>query len=194
MNKISLPAHISHTVIVHGGSYKDFLTKLADDYKGLIIRYVKRIAIHYYIVQLEDVTDSGYEKSKIYNLPIMALKEEFSSYLFFKNVKSYNNVLKRMYGGEKNTDGPFELVKDMLTPYEKLLLLNLDEVDDVIVTEETTTNGKTSATLNYYPAKKIKTDSNAQNKLFSATEIKVKGKEVDLVGMIKEKGWRIGII
>ena len=94
----NLPANISHTVLVHAGSYKNFLTQLSK-YPQLKPKFVKRVAIHYYIVQLEDSGEKGVTKQEIYSLPIMAMREEFSSYIFFKNIRSYNNVYGLMYTG-----------------------------------------------------------------------------------------------
>ena len=89
-----VPAFISHTVLIHAGSYKDFTVKLTTKYPKLAIKFVKKIAIHYFIVQLEDHNDKAISNKEIYNnLPIMALREEFSGFIFFKSTKAYNNVL-----------------------------------------------------------------------------------------------------
>lgn len=181
-----VPALISHTVIVHAGSYKDFLSKLTTQYPDLRVRFVKRVAVHYYILQIEDASEKGIEKQKIYDLPIMALREEFSSYIFFKNIKSYNNVLKRMCNAKENEGkAPYILAQHMMTPFEKSVLLNLDEAKSITYTE-----GETTTTC--FSQKDI-SSMNMLNKLFNLDKIKVDNKEEDFADLCKKLNWRIGI-
>ena len=53
MTKEQLPAFISHTVLVHGGSYSAFIEKLQKTLPQLQIKFAKRVKVHYYILQLE---------------------------------------------------------------------------------------------------------------------------------------------
>ncbi len=180
-----VPAFISHTVIVHAGSYKDFLSKLTQ-YPDLHIRFVKRVAVHYYILQIEDNSEKGIEKQKIYDLPIMALREEFSSYIFFKNIKSYNNVLKRMCNVKENGDNaPYILTQHMMTPFEKSVLLDLDEAKSI-----TYTDGDTTTTC--YSKEEI-TSMKVLNKLFDLEKVKVNDKEEVFSQLCKKLDWKIGI-
>ena len=48
---LKTPAYISHTVLVHAGSYRYFLTKLTTNLPQLHVKFVKKVAIHYYILQ-----------------------------------------------------------------------------------------------------------------------------------------------
>ena len=107
MDKAEMPANISYTLLVHAGSYKDFTKKIAQNFEGLDIKCVKQKAIHYYIVQITENGKAEYKKEEIYKLPIMAMKEEFSNYLFFKSIKAYNNVLKIMCDGNHNDNAPY---------------------------------------------------------------------------------------
>ena len=74
MVRNQLPALISHTVLVHAGSYNDFISKLVSKYPDQKIVFVKRVAIHYYILQLEDNSTAGIKKQELYDLPLMALR------------------------------------------------------------------------------------------------------------------------
>lgn len=184
--KVSAPALISHTVLVHAGSYKDFLSKLTTQYPDLHIRFVKRVAIHYYILQLEDGSKEGISKQKIYDLPIMALREEFSSYIFFKNTKSYNNVLKRMCKANEDEERAcYLLTQHMMTPFEKSVLLNLEEAQSITYTEgdTTTTSFKHEDIVSM----------NMLNKLFGLEKVEVDRKEKDFVELAKTLEWKIGI-
>ena len=92
MDKTAMPANISYILLVHAGSYKDFVKKMERDFKDLEIKYTKQKAIHYYIVTVTENGKTEYKKEDIYKLPIMGMREEFSNYLFFKSIKAYNNV------------------------------------------------------------------------------------------------------
>lgn len=185
-----VPAFISYTVLVHAGSYKDFLTKLTKEYPDLQIRFCKRMAVHYYILQLEDHSEKGIDKQKIYNLPLMGLREEFSSYIFFKNIKSYNNVLKRMCNAKENDNAPYILVQHMMTPFEKSRILNLEEAKSLEIKELTT--DKLSKTITYCSHDKIMS-AEVLNKLFSLDKVSVDDKEKEFVDLVKDLTWQIGI-
>ena len=86
---MNVPANISHVVIVHGGSYNDFLNKINTKYPNLLMRFTKKVATHYYIIQLEDEGVTEVTKQELYDLPIIAMREEFSGYIFFKSVAVY---------------------------------------------------------------------------------------------------------
>ena len=64
MDKTAMPANISYVLLVHAGSYKDFVKKMERDFKDLEIKYTKQKAIHYYIVT---VTENGKNLVIIYS-------------------------------------------------------------------------------------------------------------------------------
>lgn len=183
------PANTSHTVLVHAGSYKDFLNKLNTNYPQLHIRFAKKIAIHYFIVQIEDVGTNEIPKQKIYELPIMALREEFSNYIFFKNVKSYNNVLKRMCNASEDPNAAYVLLQHMMTPLEKGKLLDVEKASKLEIVEE---NERHETVYTTYFVQKTETMA-LFNKLFPASEVKIDGVEKKFVDLIKTQNWKVGI-
>lgn len=186
------PAFISHTVLVHAGSYKDFLQKLTTEHPDLQIKFVKKVAIHYYILQLEDHCASPIDKNVIYKLPIMALREEFSSFIFFKSTKAYNNVLKRMCGAPDNEKAVYELAQHMLTPFEKSILLDLDEAKSLTLTEKSE-DGKEKTITTLFKKEEI-LSMQTLNKIFGLTEVKVNSKEQLFSDLVKDKmKWIVGI-
>ncbi len=127
---LETPKNISYTFIVHAGSYKDFEKKVSVLFPELKLRFSKQRSVHYYVLQFEEENSSekAYSKDKIYEkLPIMAMREEFSSYVFLKSMKAYNNILKIMFGGEKNKEAPYELISELLTCLEKYMLIKNNE-------------------------------------------------------------------
>lgn len=192
MDKNKVPANISHVVLVHAGSYNDFLQKLTSQYPDLKIRFVKRLAIHYYILQLEDCSEPGkeIEKEKIYKLPIMAMREEFSSYIFFKTIKAYNNVLKRMCHADDNKDASFVLSQHMMTPFEKSRILHLDKAESLTI--KTLTAANEDCITTYYKPEDINS-YNTLNKLFSLDKVKVNNEDKDFTSIAKDMTWVIGI-
>lgn len=189
----ALPANISHTVLVHAGSYKEFLGKLTSQYPKLIIKFCKKVAIHYYILQLEDQSEEkdGIKKQAIYDLPIMALREEFSSFIFFKTIRSYNNVLKRMCHADDNKDAAYELLQHMMTPYEKSLMINLVDAKSLELTE---TNAQNEEMLVTYYSKDTINSMNVLNKMFPVDKVKVDNEEKSFTDLAKEQTWIVGII
>ena len=188
MAKAKAPAFISHTVLVHAGSYNDFLKKLTTQFPDLQITFCKRKAIHYYILQLEDHSEKGISKKDIYTLPIMAIREEFSSYIIFKNSKGYNNVLKRMCNSDKNEDAPYELFQDLLTPFEKSALIDLEDAKKLQY-DEVSEKGETMSTTIYNGINSMKT----LNKLFTLNKVKVDDEEKEFTDLVKKLNWQIGI-
>ncbi len=183
----NLPANISHTVLVHAGSYKNFLTQLSK-YPQLKPKFVKRVAIHYYVVQLEDSGEKGVTKQEIYSLPIMAMREEFSSYIFFKNIRSYNNVLKRMCDGNHNKDAAYDLLQHMMTPFEKSRVLKLYDAKSLKIKEE---KDKEIVSTSYY-GEALKS-MEVLNKLFSLSKVEVDDIELTFNELIKKETWYVGI-
>ena len=183
------PANTSHTVLVHAGSYKDFLAKITSQYPQLQLRFFKKVSIHYYIIQLEDTGKDDVPKQKIYELPIMALREEFSNYIFFKNTKTYNNVLKRMCDANHNPNATYDLLQHMMTPFEKSKILDIDRVSKLEIEEEDEKHQKTITT--YYT--KHMEFMNLLAKLFPASVVKTDGVEKNFAELIKPQHWKIGI-
>ena len=179
------PANISHTVIVHAGSYKDFIHTLTHKYPSIRVLFVKKVAIHYYILQLEDIGNKQISKKELYSLPVMALREEFSNYIFFKNVKSYNNVLKRMCNASENKDAAYELFQQMLTPFEKGKIINLQDAKKL----KYSTGEVTSTIFSQESIKSMKTLAH----LFELSEVELDDVKKNFVEMIKKNNWKVGI-
>lgn len=190
---IAAPAFISHTVLVHAGSYKDFTLKLTTQYPKLAIKFIKKVAIHYYVIQLEDHNDVAIKKQQIYDLPIMAMREEFSGFLFFKNTKSYNNVLKRMCGAPDNEMAAYDLIQHMLTPFEKGVLLNLADAKSIEFTSKEP--GSNVDMITSIHGKDRVNSIQTLGKIFGVQKCRVDDIEIDLSLEVKDmmKKWIVGI-
>jgi hypothetical protein len=202
----NVPNNLSYVFIVHAGSYKDFLKKLGSHFPDLTVRYTKRKAVHYYIMELEEVNSStkAYDKDEIYTkLPLMGMREEFSNFMFFKGTKGYNNVLKIMLSGKENKDAPYELFREMLTVNEKYNMSRAYEfnkekdkdfsIEFTVKTKNETTLKEEEKMVTYYGISTF--DEEVKTLMFEANEIKVKGKEYDFLDDIKdEQKLTVGII
>ena len=188
MTRIALPANLSYVVLVHAGAYKEFLNQLISKYPQLKPTYTKKVAIHYYVVQLEDDGDTETPKQNIYNLPIMAMREEFSSYIFFKNVKSYNNVLKRMCDAQHNKEAVYDLLQNMMTAFEKSKILKLCDAKCLKIEEQ---KDKDTISTSYY-GDSLKS-SEVLTKLFSLTKAIVDDIDLSFIDLIKDENWIVGI-
>jgi hypothetical protein len=202
----NVPNNLSYVFIVHAGSYKDFLKKLGSHFPDLTVRYTKRKAVHYYIMELEEVNSStkAYDKDEIYTkLPLMGMREEFSNFMFFKGTKGYNNVLKIMLSGKENKDAPYELFREMLTVNEKYNMSRAYEfnkekdkdfsIEFTVKTKNETTLKEEEKIVTYYGISTF--DEEVKTLMFEANEIKVKGKEYDFLDDIKdEQKLTVGII
>ena len=190
MAELALPACISHTVLVHAGSYKDFLKQLTTKFPDLHIKFVKRVAIHYYILQLEDHSEKGIKKQEIYDLPVMALREEFSSYTFFKNTRSYNNVLKRMCNANDNKDAAYDFLQHMMTPFEKSRILHLQDAKKLEIVEKDEANQECHVT--YLSHEEI-VSMKVLSKIFNLSKVVVDDEEKEFNELVKDQNWIIGI-
>lgn len=188
MDKNEMPSNISYTLLIHGGSLKAFLNKMAKDYPDLQIKMMKKKAIHYYVALITENGKTEYTKDQIYKLPIMAMREEFSNYLFFKSIKAYNNVLKFMYDGKNNTNAPYDLYVDMLTGIEKYKLAKINRDIKCVSYKKEDENSLVSV----YGASIHNMDN--IYKLFNADEIKLDDEEVDYALELKKQKLTIGII
>ena len=185
-----MPANISYTFIVHGGAYKEFNKIFARDFTGMQVVSVKQKAVHYYIVLATEKGTINYKKEELYKLPIMAMKEEFSNYIFFKSIKSYNNVLKIMCNGNNNPEAPYELFCDLLTPIEKYKHSGIDNTVKTI--KYTELQGKTAVNTSVSGAT-IFTNATL-NDIFSVNEIEVDGIKISLNEKLKKQKLLVGII
>lgn len=191
MEKTDMPANISYTLLVHAGSYKDFTKKMERDYADLEIKSTKRRAVHYYLVLVSENGKTEYKKEDIYKLPIMAMREEFSNYVFFKSVKAYNNVLKIMCGGKDNDKAPYQLFEEMLTPIEKYKYGEVDKsVKSIGFTKINENNTEVSTTIFGQHA----FDAAILSDIFEGKDFKVDDKEIDLVELLKAQNLKIGIV
>lgn len=186
MDKNDMPANFSYILLVHAGSYKDFNKKIARDFENLTITAVKQKAVHYYIVQVTENGKTEYKKDDIYKLPIMAMREEFSNYLFFKSVKAYNNVLKLMCNGKTNQNAPYDLYLDMLTGLEKLKYGNVNKDTK----ELSFCNGNNKTTV--YGSTICKQET--LNELFNINELQLNGETINLIDKLKEQKLIVGVI
>lgn len=186
MENTQMPAFISYVVIVHAGSYQDFTKRLATDLPDLKIKFVKKVAIHYYIVQLEDQAKT--DKQKIYDLPIMAMREEFSNYIFFKQMRGYNNVLKIMCNAKENKDAAYDLLQHMLTPFEKSRMLNLREAKSIQLTE---VKDKQEISSTYFGIHA--SCAEVLNKIFNLDKVVVDNKEIMFNQIVRDQKWCVGI-
>lgn len=190
MNKTDMPANISYTLLVHAGSYKDFTKKITDRFKDLQIVYVKQKAIHYYILQIVDNSVDGYKKEDIYKLPIMAMREEFSNYLFFKSIKGYNNVLRLMCNGKNNQNAPYDLYTDMLTSIEKLKLSSVDNQTEKIKYVKNTDSVQTTITV----FKNNIFNKDTLKDLFNINTFDVNNNTIDFTSILKKQNLIIGVV
>lgn len=186
-----MPANLSYTLLVHAGSFKDFNKKLAENFKDMTISSVKQRATHYYIVCITENGKTEYKKEEIYKLPIMAFKEEFSSYLFFKSVKAYNNVLKFMCGGKDNANAPYELFVEMLTGIEKYKYGNVTKDTKDLTYISQLANSEMLTTV--YGASQIFT-RDTMTKVFASKTMKVEGNEINFIDLLKKQKLQIGIV
>lgn len=186
MEKTDMPANISYTLLVHAGSYKDFTKKMERDFPDLEIKATKQKAVHYYLVLVSENGKTEYKKDQIYRLPIMAMREEFSNYIFFKSIKAYNNVLKLMLNGKEDKDAPYNLFIEMLTPIEKYKFGEVDKDTKGI----TFRNDKVTT---YIYGQNI-FDLATLVDVFKGTDLKVDDKDIDLLTAIKKQHLRIGVI
>ena len=190
MDKTAMPANISYTLLVHAGSYKDFMKKIERNFPDMEIKYTKQKAVHYYIVQITENGKTEYKKEDIYKLPIMGMREEFSNYLFFKSVKAYNNVLKLMLNGKENDKAPYELFVEMMTPIEKLKYGEVGK--DTKSLKYTRKQGGQEVDTSIYGSHIY--EAKTLGEIFEGYEIAVDDKEIDYIGLIKKQKLMIGVI
>ena len=97
-----------------------------------------------------------------------------------------------MCGAPDNKDASYDLVQNMLTPFEKSILLDLENAKSLCFeTEDETTKLKTSTTI--YSKEEINSIKTL-NKIFSLSKVKVDGEEKDLTSIVKDEyKWTIGV-
>lgn len=191
MESNSMPANISYTLLVHAGSYKDFEKKMEKNFPELEIKNVKQKAVHYYIVLITETGKIDYDKKSIYTLPIMAMREEFSNYIFVKSVKAYNNVLKLMLDGKNNKEAPYELFLEMLTPFEKYKYGKVNKDTKMIsITEKEKGEEKTTT---YFNSSSMY-DKETLEAVFFNNNLKTDDQDIDFISLIKKQKLVIGVI
>lgn len=190
MDKTAMPANISYTLLVHAGSYKDFVKKMEKNFPDLEIKYTKQRAVHYYIVMVTENGKTEYKKEDIYRLPIMGMREEFSNYLFFKSIKAYNNVLKLMLNGKENNKAPYELYVEMMTPIEKCKYGEIGKETKSV--KYTRKQGSQEVDTSIYGEHIF--NSKTLGELFDGYNLKVDDSEVDFVELLKKQNLKIGVI
>lgn len=175
-----LPANTSHMVIVHAGSYNDFINKLTTKYPNLKTRFVKKVAIHYYVIQLEDEGYTEIKKSEIYKLPVLAMREEFSSYVFVQSEKSLQNMIKRMANNDL-----YLFFQHLFTPFEKTHFFDFKEAKELKIV-----NGSYEKIM--YGERIQKPE--VLNDIFEAVDIVLDNKEISYKDIAKECDWIVGVI
>ena len=191
MDRTAMPANISYTLLVHAGSYKDFVKKMERDFADLEIKYTKQKAVHYYIVCVTENGKTEYKKEDIYKLPIMGMREEFSNYLFFKSIKAYNNVLKLMLNGKENNNAPYDLFVEMMTPIEKYKYGKVDK--DTKSLKYTRKLGQQEVDTYMYGGQHIY-ENKTLEEVFDSINMKVDDKEIDFIDLIKKQKLTVGVI
>lgn len=186
-----MPVDISYTLLVHAGSYKDFLKKFEKNFPNMEIEETKVKAIHYYIIHIKETGKAVYKKEDIYKLPIMAMREEFSNYLFFKSVKAYNNVLRIMFKDREEKDIPYLLYQEMLTPLEKYMYADIDKDTKEIKYSITKQNNEELETTVFNSG--IFNKSTIED-IFTLEKIKVDDEDKTFADLIKDQKLLIGII
>lgn len=184
-----LPSNVSHLVLVHAGSYKDFCSRLKTKFPSQKIVHEKKVAIHYYVLQIEDTGTTAIKKQELYDLPLMALREEFSNFIFFKNTRSYNNVLKRMCKADDNENAAYVLTQHMMTPFEKSIILDLEDAKSLKI-DDVAADG-TESSIFYYGANIC--GAEALSKIFSLDKVVVDNEEKEFAELVKSYKWTIGI-
>lgn len=190
------PAFISYVVLVHGGTYQKFLQQIVKDFPQLRIVFCKKVAIHYYIIQLEDHSETPVTKKQIASLPIMAFREELSSFLIFKGGKGLKTTLSRMCEEKEEDDASIELVEKMLTPFEKSQILNLAEAECLEFEESLGEGNKGTQTTIIRNKEEIKSIETL-NKLFSLDKVTIDNEDIDLKELVRtkcDKKWTIGVM
>ena len=191
VKKTNVPVKISYSLLIHAGSYKNFLKKFEEQFPDMEITFVKKKATHYYVVIITDIKDNEYKKQDLYKLPIMALREEFSNYLFFKSIRTYNNVLRLMYHGKDNKEAPYNLFVDMLTPFEKY---NFSEIDDTTKKVEYTNIDEKNIEVSTTIFGQSIVDKSTQIGIFNTNECIVDNINYNFIDIIKKQNLKIGII
>lgn len=190
------PAFISYVVLVHGGTQKAFLEKLNKEFPKIRVMFCKKIAIHYYVMQIEDRSETPITKKQLASLPLMAFREEFSSFLIFKGGKGLKTTLSRMCGEKDEDDASIELIEKMLTPFEKSQILNLAEAESLEY-EEPLKEGEPGVMTTIIRNKEEIKSMQTLNKLFGLDKVTINNEDIDLKEMVKtkfSKKWTIGVM
>lgn len=95
-----------------------------------------------------------------------------------------------MCNGSKEKDAPYDLCQAMLTPFEKSVLLDLEDAKMIKYEETSDTGVQMSTTL--YSADEIKS-MKTYNKLFSLDKLIVDNQEERFADLVKKLNWQIGI-
>lgn len=190
------PAFISYVVLVHGGTQKNFLERIKKEFPELRVVFCKKIAIHYYIMQLEDHSATPITKKQLASLPLMAFREELSSFLIFKGGKGLKTTLARMCEEKDEDDASIELIEKMLTPFEKSQILNLADAESLEF-EEPIEEGKPGTVVTIIKNKEEIRSMKTLNKLFSLDKVTIDNEDIDLKEMVRtkfDKKWTIGVM
>lgn len=188
MDKSVMPNILSYTLIVHSGSYQKFLNEIKEKCPKLLIKYIKRVATHYYLIVVSESKGEDIDKRTIYNLPIMGLREEFSNYIFFKSEKIYGNIKRFMLKGLDEQE--YRLAFMLLTPLERLKMSTLQNTSQRIVCKYME-EGKQKEMI---WEKSASLDLEFQNILFCANEIIIDNDKVDYLSCLKKQHIVIGIL
>lgn len=174
MNEIKIPADFSFIVLIHGGSYVEYSRQLKEKFPNVRVLFSKTINTHYHIEQI--ITDDEELLLKLYLLPIIGIREEFSRYIFFKTYKAYSTVLKIMNKSGKQ----HSLISNMLSSYEKEQYCRENGFSNIFYKE------KSISTVNNLSLEDLTT-------LFGIEEFSVDKKNYSFEDLIKNKIWKVGI-
>ena len=201
MTEKDLPSCLSYIILSHAGSIKPLRRLIEKNLPEIRVIREKKVATHYYILHLELIANIEHAVEEIYKLPVMAVREEFTSTVLFKKVKTYNNALHMMYKKqttlekEYEENAPFLFITELLTPMEKYFLFNpTEDVKQISLKyEQIIGEEKPVQVTHEYQAESFKT-AEFLDKLFEVDDAIVDGDFIEVVPRIKEANWKIGIL
>jgi len=186
-----VPQKISYVVVIHAGSYKNYEKELKKKFPTIVQKFSKRVGIHYYIEQLENESEPKISLKDLYTLPIMGIREELSTYAFFKSTKTYNNVLIRLCDSKHDKDAQYQLVQLMLTPFEKSYYCFSTGHSRISYTEE---NIERKTKKTYFINTEDDYSFDNMDKLFNINEFDVLEQHFSFKELVKKLTWEVGIV
>lgn len=184
------PDKFGYTVIVHKSSLKDFKEKLQKQVPQLVITGERQVKIHYIFIELREKEGTGeFNTELLYKLPLMCLREELTRVIFTKKYSTFKKMANILYKDEE--DISFHLLADMLTGYEKSVIMDLPNCEGEIklfIIHDPYNSNLTEEKTYFGENKKVPT-----SELFEAEVIKQDNKEVDFIQTLQNEEVILGI-